>query len=285
MRSALLRISALLLIAAPLSAEAGPTTRARFQNAALQDTWQGPYRPPSAGPATRATTPSPPAGSVSATYVPPPQSLPPQSAPGITPSTPPSSAPSSASARPNRGSSATPRSEGSRASSASRGAGGFAPRNAVDYVIDTYAQNNVAVDGRGQLSVVELYRQVQQRGTVYHGRAPATGDLVFFHNTHDDNSDGRNNDWYAHVGIVEQVMGDGTIVVLSWRNGAVSRDTMNLRSPREVELEGRVVNTPLRAYNERDPQFTQYLAGELFAGFGSMLGDLQSVVVLDTWRP
>lgn len=132
---------------------------------------------------------------------------------------------------------------------------------------------------------MELYRHVQQRGAVYHGRTPAVGDLVFFHNTHDQNRDQRNNDWYSHVGVVEQVMGDGTIIVISWRNGSINRDSMNLTRPREVEYDGRVINTPLRAPANGDPQFTQYLSGELFAGFGSLLGNASEVVVLDSWRP
>lgn len=158
-------------------------------------------------------------------------------------------------------------------------------REAVDYVLDTYAQNGVALDGRGQLSVVELYRAVQQRGSIYHGKTPIAGDLVFFHNTHDANRDRRNNDWYTHVGVVEQVHSDGTIVVISWRANAVQRDTMNLQHPRESERGGRVINTPLRAYTPQDVEFTQYLSGELFAGFGSMLGEIDAVLILDRWAP
>ena len=152
-------------------------------------------------------------------------------------------------------------------------------------MIETYAQNGVAIEGAGTLSVIELYRLVQRRGTIYHAQQAAAGDIVFFHNTHDANRDGRNNDWYTHVGVVEQVLGDSTIVVLSWRQGAVTRDTMNLAKPNFAEDGGRLINTPLREHRASDPPFTQYLSGELFAGFGSMLGEINSVLVLDTWTP
>lgn len=163
--------------------------------------------------------------------------------------------------------------------------GGYTPEDAVGYVLATYAINGVQFDQADQLKIIDLYRAVQRQGSIYHTTHPVVGDLVFFHNTYDANRDGRNNDWYTHVGIVEQVASDGSIVVLSYRRGAVVRDMMNLKHPHAVEEAGRAVNATLRERRRDDAEYTQYLAGELFAGFGSLLGDISDVAVIDSWSP
>lgn len=163
--------------------------------------------------------------------------------------------------------------------------GGYSPQDAVAYIVATYAMNGVNFDHADQLKIIDLYRAVQREGSIYHTTQPVVGDLVFFHNTYDANRDGRNNDWYTHVGLVEQVSSDGSIVVLSYRRGAVVRDMMNLKHPHAVEENGRMVNASLREKRRDDAEYTQYLAGELFAGFGSLLGDVSDVAVLDSWSP
>lgn len=163
--------------------------------------------------------------------------------------------------------------------------GGFDPQLALTYVLDTYRLNGVEFENESALKIIDLYRSVQRQGSIYHTTRPVIGDLVFFHNTYDANRDGRNNDWYSHVGIVEEVHRNGTIVVLSYRNGQVVRDAMNLERKREHELNGQVINAQLRANTRQDPDYTQYLSGELFAGFGSVLGDMKDVAVIDAWSP
>lgn len=163
--------------------------------------------------------------------------------------------------------------------------GGYDPSDALAYVLETYRLNGVSFENENDLKIIDLYRAVQREGSIYHTTRPVVGDLVFFHNTFDANRDGRNNDWYSHVGVVEEVRSNGTIVVLSYRAKAVVRDTMNLEHPRESQANGRLANSELRARTRQDPEYTQYLAGELFAGFASVLGDLRDVAVIDDWRP
>lgn len=166
-----------------------------------------------------------------------------------------------------------------------RNADGYAPRHALQFVLDTYAANGLTFERADQLTVVDLYRSIQKSGTIYHAQTPVVGDLVFFHNTYDANGDRRNNDWYVHVGVIESVDRNRTITVLSYRNGEVTRDHLNLTHPHEASLDGETINTKLRTYQKNDPPYTQYLAGQLFAGFGSILGDVDQVRVLDRWTP
>ena len=66
---------------------------------------------------------------------------------------------------------------------------------------------------------------------LHRGPVVQAGDLVFFDNTWDYNGDGRINDPLTHVGIVEAVETDGTIVFISRVAGAIERYRMNVTHP------------------------------------------------------
>lgn len=145
--------------------------------------------------------------------------------------------------------------------------------------------NGLRFDNTDALSIIDLYRAIQTSGTIYHSETPIVGDLVFFHNTYDANGDRRNNDWYVHVGVIESVDRNGTIAFLSYRNGVVTRDYMNLKHAHETRVDGETANSSLRTKQKSDPAYTQYLAAELFAGFGSILGDRNQVRIMNKWKP
>jgi len=98
------------------------------------------------------------------------------------------------------------------------------------------------------------------------------GDLVFFDDTWDYNGDGVANDALTHVGVVETVDSEGTVVFISRVAAAVQRYRMNLRMPNTHRTsDGRVLNDYLRRKRWSDSGETAYLTGELFAGFGSLV--------------
>jgi hypothetical protein len=100
------------------------------------------------------------------------------------------------------------------------------------------------------------------------------GDLVFFHNTWDFNRDDRFNDPLTHVGVVEGVERDGTVVFVSRVSGGIERYRMNLRMPDTHRTsDGRVLNDYMRRKEFRDPEATQYLTGQLFAAFGTLISE------------
>lgn len=165
----------------------------------------------------------------------------------------------------------------------------YNPEHSAGFVNAIYKANQVDLGTfSGNDAITNLFTAVKKRGgTIYHVTRPAVGDVVFFHNTFDRNNDGRNNDWFTHAGLVEGVESDGTIHVLSYMGGKVSSFTINLEHPKfaKDERNGKIWNTPLRERTAQDPEFTRYLGGELFAGFGSVLGERQEIVVLDDWYP
>lgn len=120
-----------------------------------------------------------------------------------------------------------------------------------------------------------LYRALERVGGVHEREIPEPGDLVFFSNTHDRNSNGRVDDDFSHVGFVETVGEDGTIHFLHFVSGAVRIGRMNLLHPsqRVDEETGTIWNDPLRRRRKDDSAKVRYLTAELWIGFGRVGGD------------
>lgn len=160
------------------------------------------------------------------------------------------------------------------------------PALAADYVWSVYKLNGVEFSQAAKRSLPTLFRECKKRGKIYHSSQPAVGDIVFFHNTDDYNGDGRNNDWYTHAAIVESHEDGGRLALLGYRDGEVHRFMMDLQSPdAAMDRHGETANAQLRPKRAEDPPFTQYLAGQLFAGTCSVLGDRSELVVIDNWKP
>jgi hypothetical protein len=113
-------------------------------------------------------------------------------------------------------------------------------------------------------AVRALYRRSRTSGALRKRAEP--GDLVFFRDTYDRNHDGLRNDGLTHVGIVESVDDDGTIVFVHRGRAGIVRAHMNVLRPRQARMEAKPINDVLR---RRTAQVRAYLAGELFAGFAS----------------
>ena len=115
-----------------------------------------------------------------------------------------------------------------------------------------------------------IYSHVRQHGRMHHGPIPNPGDLVFFDNTWDLNGDGKLNDPLTHVGVVERIEPDGTVVFISRVADTIERYRMNLSLPHVHQTgEGRLLNDYLRRKRTNEPEETARLTGELFAFFGT----------------
>jgi len=145
------------------------------------------------------------------------------------------------------------------------------------FVRGVYATQRVDLyDGLGELDggngVGRIYTHAIEHGRIHYGPTVHPGDLVFFHNTWDFNRDGLPNDPLTHVGIVETVERDGTVIFVSWVSAGVERYRMNLQRPGiHKTAEGRVLNDRMRRKGFGDPETTRYLTGQLFAAFGTVL--------------
>lgn len=93
---------------------------------------------------------------------------------------------------------------------------------------------------------------------------PRPGDLAFFHDTYDRNHDGRLNDRWTHVALVEAVEGELVTLVHHGIHG-VERIRMDLAHPSDASTNGQ-----LRLHRRHEPRGTRHLAGELFSAFGDV---------------
>ncbi len=135
--------------------------------------------------------------------------------------------------------------------------------------IDLYSGLGELDGGNG---VGRIFGHVFQHGRIHYGPTVHPGDLVFFHNTWDFNGDGRPNDPLTHVGVVERVESDGTVVFVSWVKAGVERYRMNLMMPDQHKTgDGRVLNDFMRRKESGDSKANRYLTGQLFAAFGTLL--------------
>ena len=100
------------------------------------------------------------------------------------------------------------------------------------------------------------------------GGRPQPGDLVFFRETYDRDRDRRRDDGITHVGVVERVEPDGTVVFAHRASTGVKESRMNLRFPSKPKAEdGRVLNDYIRRGSKKR---RGKLTGEQFAGYADL---------------
>ena len=131
-----------------------------------------------------------------------------------------------------------------------------------------------------------IYNHVRQHGTLHQGSNANPGDLIFFSNTWDFNGDGKVNDPLTHVGVVERLEPDGTVVFISRVANAVERYRMNLDQPHiHKTRDGHVLNDYIRRKHPAAADHTARLTGELFSFYGNLLDPQRSISSADTVSP
>jgi hypothetical protein len=121
----------------------------------------------------------------------------------------------------------------------------------------------------GDNGVTAIYRFASRHGRIFDAGRPLPGDLVFFRETYDRNRDGRDNDGLTHVGLVDDVEADGTVVIIHRVARGVVRYRMNLGHPdMALSTDGHRWNDWLRSPS---PGAKPRLTGQLFAGYATLL--------------
>ena len=125
-------------------------------------------------------------------------------------------------------------------------------------------------DGNG---VSRLYQELHAKNLLYSTESPLSGDLIFWDNTYDENSNGRWDDPLTHVGMVVSVDADGTITYLHYHDRkGISLDSMNLANPavyqQTVGGVTKTLNSPLRLVLPGEPRPDEWLSGQLYRSMG-----------------
>lgn len=122
---------------------------------------------------------------------------------------------------------------------------------------------------QGDNGVTAMWRFAGKHGRIFEGGRPVPGDLVFFKETYDLNRDGQTNDGLTHVGVVDDVEADGTVVIIHRVARGVVRYRMNLAAKTLPKApDGKKLNDWLRT---EAPGSKPRLTAELFAGYATLL--------------
>ena len=123
----------------------------------------------------------------------------------------------------------------------------------------------IAGEGGDTRSIFEI---VRKRGSLRRTN-PLVGDMVFFSNTYDKNRNGKVDDPLTHIGIVEEIESDGTVVIVHHIGRSIVRYHMNLEHPHQrVDDDGHVLNHDLSVRRRGTPGMT---TGELFVAYGTLV--------------
>jgi hypothetical protein len=139
----------------------------------------------------------------------------------------------------------------------------------LEHGVDLYRGAFNDPEGNG---VRLIHNHVRRHGALHRDSNVSPGDLVFFDNTWDFNGDGKLNDPLTHVGVVERVELDGTVVFISRVANAIERYRMNLDQPHvHKTVHGRILNDYIRRKLPSGPDGSGRLTGELFSVYGNLL--------------
>ncbi len=114
--------------------------------------------------------------------------------------------------------------------------------------------------------VRRLYRIAERYEVLSLQKTPTLGDVVFWDNTYDANSDGKINDELTHAGIVTAIYQNGQVDYIHFhvRRGIV-QESMNLRSPDALSL-----NAPMRIAEPGKMRPERWLAAQLYRSSGHL---------------
>lgn len=124
---------------------------------------------------------------------------------------------------------------------------------------------SIGLGGAGRTRATEaMYFMLRSRGLTYITGVPQKGDVVFFRNTTYERGA-----TVSHVGIVADIMRDGTVLIVHYGSTGVSKLRMNLSSPHTQRSEdGHVLNDVLKSGRSGEGNFV--LSGELFHSYGNL---------------
>lgn len=118
--------------------------------------------------------------------------------------------------------------------------------------VDLFATPAASDSSRSGVDIVYQYAAVH--GQLHSLRVPEAGDIVFFGKTRDRDHDGQ-PDALSHIGIVSQVMPDGTANVITTTMTGVVSLPMNRRYPGDLhDKQGRALNGRLLTALSPEPK-------------------------------
>jgi hypothetical protein len=111
-----------------------------------------------------------------------------------------------------------------------------------------------------------LFHSLLDSGHTYNQKSPLKADVAFFRGTTE-----KSNGNISHVGIVTDVLEDGTILILNYTSRGVTELRMNLASPHIHTNEAGVIKNDYLKKKPVNGDGGKLLSGELFYCFGDLM--------------
>jgi hypothetical protein len=121
-----------------------------------------------------------------------------------------------------------------------------------------------SIEGKWLNGVELIWKYCMKHGKVFTRNTPEIGDIVFFDNTHDRNKNGKNDDYFTHVGIVVKVDSDKTVHYIHKATSGIKTSTLNLQFENQYKKNKKEVNSYLKKTGSKK------LSSHLFRGYGSI---------------
>ncbi|MGL4676750.1 MAG: CHAP domain-containing protein [Brevinema sp.] len=129
--------------------------------------------------------------------------------------------------------------------------------------------NLLKLYGIGDSGVSAIWDGLSKQNFILDHQELQVGDILFFDNTYDKNKNGRWDDDFSHIGVVESVDEYKTVTYLHYGSRGVVRAKMNLKHPTTYSAtkngQSYRYNDLLRASKKRGVN-PKYLSGSLYRG-------------------
>lgn len=139
----------------------------------------------------------------------------------------------------------------------------------IAFIFHLAGLNLLKLYGVGSSGVEAIWNGLKKFNFMVDNEQLQVGDILFFDNTYDKNKNGRWDDEFSHIAVVESVDQYQTITYLHYGSRGVSRLKMNLNHPEKysdtINGERYIYNDLLRNSSKRGIN-PKYLSGALYRG-------------------
>lgn len=115
-----------------------------------------------------------------------------------------------------------------------------------------------------------IYNLYEKQGKISTKDLPSIGDLIFFKDTVKPSK--KSNSQITHIGIVQTINNDNTIIFLHNINGKVTQGYINLDNMDSHNINGKIVNSFIVRCTTKSTPNHKCLSSKFLAGYGKVNG-------------
>lgn len=113
-----------------------------------------------------------------------------------------------------------------------------------------------------------IYNLYEKQGKISTQDLPSIGDLIFFRDT--VKASKKSNSQITHIGIVQNINNDNTIIFVHQLNGKVTQGYINLDNMDSHNIDGKIVNSFIVRCPTKSTPNHKCLSSKFLAGYGKV---------------